>query len=55
MFFYVLFKLVWFMMLVAVWLVVAAAVLPIGLIMAATGNRTAARGCMRALNWGRLF
>jgi hypothetical protein len=47
---YVLFKLLWFVMLVSVWLVVAAVMLPIGLIMAATSNRSAARDCMRVLD-----
>jgi hypothetical protein len=41
--FYALFKLLWFAMLVTIWLVVAAVVVPIALIMAATGNRSATR------------
>lgn len=53
--FYALFKLLWFLMLVSVWLVVATVVLPIALIMAVTSNRPAARDCMRVLDWSRMF
>jgi hypothetical protein len=52
---YALFKLLWFAMLVSVWLVVATVVLPIALIMAATSNRSAARDCLRVLDWSRMF
>jgi hypothetical protein len=53
--FYVFFKLVWFLLVVCVWLVVATVVLPIALIIALTGNRSAARDSMRVLDWGRMF
>jgi hypothetical protein len=53
--FYVLFKLMWFALLVSVWLVVATVMLPLALIMAATINRWAARDCMRVLDWSRMF
>jgi hypothetical protein len=52
---YVLFKLLWFALLVSVWLVVAAVVLLIALPMALTGNRTAVRDCMRVLDWSQMF
>jgi hypothetical protein len=52
---YAFFKLMWFMVLMAVWMLVAMVVLPIALIMAATSNRRAARDFMRILNWGRMF
>lgn len=53
--FYLIFKLVWFLMLASVWLVVAAVILPIALIMAATRNHSAARDCIRILDWSRMF
>lgn len=56
--FYLIFALVrlmWFLMLATIWLVVAAAILPIALILAVPSNRSAARDCMRVLDWSRMF
>jgi hypothetical protein len=41
--FYVLLKLMWFMVLATIWLVVATVIVPVAMIAAATSNRSAAR------------
>jgi hypothetical protein len=53
--FYVLIKLMWFLMVATVWLVVAAVVIPIALFCTATSNRRAARDLMRVLDWSRML
>jgi len=53
--FYLIFKLVWVLALVCVWMAVAVVVLPLAAILAVAGSRAGAGDCMRALDWSRMF